>query len=302
MSSERIDVWADLQYALDELGVLSREDIRERLKNTINLDVQVEGLSFDKLVRTYPFESAYSKAESRAGARNAHEAIEKGLKAILLDSGMSEKQVRRRGHKLHELLADVQQYNPVAFDALERCYDSAVQHIAFVRPYMSIIDYFEEYGSADVFNVNRYVSIEGGDNKYGMIVNVYREIMRALLSLVLGGTPKDINSRIEEYASEAILIESKFNPEWDAAKWLSQGPVQPRLKIIENINNNSVLLRAIRRCARESEDSGIRYWAGMRRNDIISDKLKERNRRLDREEPHNMARWWPRWPSLRSNR
>ncbi len=272
MFLDKEDVWADLKYALDELGNPPR-DMRVQ-----GLFAQPEAELCGNLFQTSPFYLAYSKAKSRADARNAHEAIEKGLKAILLDGGMPERQVRSRGHELHKLLSDVQQYNTVAFDALERCYESAVQLIAFVRPYMNIIDYFEEYGSADVFNVNRYVSIEGGDNKYGMIVNIYREIILALLCLISGGTPKDIGSRIDEEARKAVLAQSKLDPAWDAAEWVSRGPVRQRLEVIENLNDK-VLLAAVRTCERESKDIGIQSWARRLRQKSISARKKARAER-----------------------
>ena len=100
-----------------------------------------------------------------------------------------------------------------------------------------------------------------------MIGRVYREIIRALSSLIFGWTPKDINCRIEEEARKAILAESQRDPAWDAAEWLNRGPVRPRLEVIENLKNNKVLRAALRRCARQSTDSGIRYWAEKLRHD-----------------------------------
>ena len=138
------------------------------------------------------------------------------------------------------------------------------------------LDYFRKHGKAEIFIANRYASIEGNNNKYGMIGFVYREIIRALLSLIFGWTPKDIDSRIEEEARKAISAESKLDPAWDAAEWLSRGPVRPRLEVIENLENNKVLRAAVRRCARESKDSGIQYWAERLRRNRIAAKRKAR--------------------------
>ena len=278
MSLNKEDVWADLRYALDELDRPSR-DIHSRLTDAADLDAQSEDEFYKRLLQTGLLSIAYSKARLRADTRNAHEAIEKGLKAILIDGGLSENRVRSRGHKLHRLLADVQQHNPTAFNELERCFDSTIQYlesVTTVQHNTNIVDYFRKHGKAEIFIANRYASIEGNNNKYGMIGFVYREIIRALLSLIFGWTPKDIDSRIEEEARKAISAESKLDPAWDAAEWLSRGPVRPRLEVIENLENNKVLRAAVRRCARESKDSGIQYWAERLRRNRISAKRKAR--------------------------
>ena len=278
MSLNKEDVWADLRYALDELDRPSR-DIHSRLTDAADLDAQSEDEFYKRLLQTGLLSIAYSKARLRADTRNAHEAIEKGLKAILIDGGLSENRVRSRGHKLHRLLADVQQHNPTAFNELERCFDSTIQYlesVTTVQHNTNIVDYFRKHGKAEIFIANRYASIEGNNNKYGMIGFVYREIIRALLSLIFGWTPKDIDSRIEEEARKAISAESKLDPAWDAAEWLSRGPVRPRLEVIENLENNKVLRAAVRRCARESKDSGIQYWAERLRRNRIAAKRKAR--------------------------
>ena len=273
MSLNKEDVWADLRYALDELERPSR-DIHSRLTDAANLDAQSEDEFFNRLLQIGMLSTAYSKAKLRAETRNAHEAIEKGLKAILIDGGLSEDHVRSRGHELHRLLADVQQHNPTAFNELERCFDSTIQYLESVTTIQhntNIVDYFREHGKAEIFVANRYVSIEGDKKKYGMIGFVYREIIRALSSLIFGWIPKDIGSRIEEEARKAILAESKLDPAWDAAEWLIRGPVRPRLEVIENLKNNKVLRAAVRRCARESKDRGIQFWAErLRRNHIAA--------------------------------
>ena len=276
MSLNKEDVWADLRYALDELDRPPR-DIHSRLTDAANLDAQSDDEFFNRLLQIGLFYAAYSKAKARADVRNAHEAIEKGLKAILIDSGLAKVRKGREGHELHLLLADVQKYNPTAFDELKRCFDSTIQYLESVTAIQhntNMIDYFRKHGKAEIFVANRYASIEGFNNAYGMIGYVYREIIRALLSLIFGWTPKDIDSRIEEEARKAISDESKLDPAWDAAEWLSRGPVRPRLEVIENLENNKVLRAAVRRCARESKDSGIQYWAESLRRNRIAAKRK----------------------------
>ena len=274
MSLNKEDVWADLRYALDELD-RPPCDIHSRLTDAANLDAQPDDEFHNRLLQIGLLSTAYSKAKARADTRNAHEAIEKGLKAILIDGGLPEEQVRARGHELHQLLADVQQHNPKAFNELERCFDSTIEYlesVTIIQHNTNILDYFWKHGKSEIFIEKRYESIEGSKNTDGgMIGRVYREIIRALLSLIFGWTPKDINHRIEEEARKAILAESRRDPAWDAAGWLNRGPVRPRLEVIENLKNNKVLRFALRRCARESQDSGIQFWAEeLRRNHLVA--------------------------------
>ena len=273
------DVWADLRYALDELE-RPPSDFHSRLSGAADLDSQSEDEFQNRLLLIGTFSGAYSKAKARAGTRNAHEAIEKGLKAILLDGGLSEKRVRSRKHELHLLLADVQQHNATAFYELERCFNSTIQYlesVTTIRHKTNIVDYFGEHGRAKVFEVSRYESLEGHDNEnWGMIGFIYREIIRALLSLLFGRTPKDIGSRIEEKARKTVLAETRLDPKWDAAEWLDRGPVRPRLEVIENLENNKVLGAVVRRCARESEDSGIQFWAKVLRHRRIDARRRAR--------------------------
>ena len=146
------------------------------------------------------------------------------VKAILIDGGVSETQVRSRSHGLHRLLADVQQHNPTAFNELERCFNSTIQYlesVTSIRHNTNILDYFRKHGKAEIYVANRYVNIEGGNNTdAGMIGRVYREIIRALSSLIFGWTPKDINCRIEEEARKAILAESERDPAWSYSRIL----------------------------------------------------------------------------------
>ena len=280
MSLNKEDIWGDLMYTLDELN-RTPLDIGSRLTDAANLDAQPEDEFFNRFLQIGMFSTAYSKAKMRADANNAHEAIEKGLKAILLDGGLTEKDVRIHGHELHLLLADVKQRNPKVFSELERCFDSAIQYLEVVttiRHNTNIVDYFCENGKAETFVANRYASIGDVNNPYGgMILFVQCEIIRALLSLIFDWTPKDIDFRIEEEARKAISAERKLDPAWDAEKWLIRGSVRPRLEVVENLKNNKVLRAAVRRCARESKDRGIRNWAKSLRHNLIEARRKERS-------------------------
>lgn len=279
VSLKKEDVWADLRYALDELDRPPR-NIHGRLTDAANLDAQPEDEFFNRLLLIGLLSLSYSKGKARSDTRNAHEAIEKGLKAILIDAGVSEREVRSRGHELHRLLEDVQQHNQTAFNELDRCFDATVEYLESVTPIKhntNILDYFREHGKSEIFVANWYASIEGGNNTDGgMIGYVYREIIRALSSLIFGWTPRDINHRIEEALRKAILAESKRDPAWDAAEWLNRGRIRPRMEVIESLESHKVLRAALRRCSRESKESGIQYWAEkLRRNHIVARK-KER--------------------------
>ena len=269
-----LHVWADLRYALDELS-RAPLDINRRLTNAANLDAQPQKEFFERLFLTGEFSWAYSKAKMRAETSLAHEAIEKGLKAILLDSGLSQKHVRSRNHRLDLLLEDVKLHNRTAFAELERCFDSTIQHlekITTIQRDTNMVEYFQEHGKTDVFVVNRYASIEDTNKPaWGMIGLVYMEIIRALSSLVCGWTPRDINCRIEMAATKAVLAEGNRDPMWDADEWIGQELVYPRLEVVGNLRNNRALRVALRRCAKEHKhrDRGVWSWANhIRRNYI----------------------------------
>ena len=279
------DVWADLRYALDEMNRPSL-DIHSRLKKAANIDgfPVVDEQSFGewnlRLLQVAQLSSAYSNARSRADTRNAHEAIEKGLKSILLDSGLSVEDVRGSRHELYRLLLDVQKHNPMAFGELERCFNVSIQFLTDVtsaRYNTNIVDYFQKYGKSGVFVTNRYESLEGRSNSYeGMIGFIYREMIYALMSVIFGRTARDITTRIEQETSEAILSQSKHDPAWDVEGWLNQGAVRPRLEYTDNLANNKVLRLAVRRCAKHSEDYGVRHWARWLRREYIAGKREAR--------------------------
>ena len=285
MSLNKEDVWADLRYALDELE-RSPSDIHSRLTEAAELDAQPEDEFFNRLLQIGLLSIAYSKAKLRADTRIAHEAIEKGLKTILIDSGLSEGQVRSSGHELHRLLEDVQRHSPTTFNELERCFDRIIDLIERVTPFRhntNIVDHFQKHGKQEVLVATRYASLEGGNNTDGgMIGLVYTEMISALLSLIFGWTPRDVDSRLEDETRKAILAESIHDAAWDAAEWLSRGPVHPRLEVIENQARNRVLRAAVRRCARESKDRGIQYWARMLRHKLIDAKRTARAERRSR--------------------
>ena len=193
--------------------------------------------------------------------------------------------MRSRGHRLDLLLEDVELYNRTSFVELERCFDSTIQHLEMITTIQhntSMLEYFREHGKTEVFVVSRYASIEDTSNPaWGMIGAVYKEIIRALSSLVCGWTPRDIDHRIERATRKAVLAESNRDPVWDAYAWIERGLVRPRLEVIENLENNRVLHAALRRCAKEHKhrDWGIWSWADYVRRKYITTVRRMRPRR-----------------------
>lgn len=286
MSLNKEAVWSELRTVLDLLENPPRttsnrlEDSVRDASKTLYADEDEESAA--RFFQLLSLQYAHSITQSRHATTNSHEAIEKGLKAILIDSGLSVQQVKKYGHHLGKLLLAVQQHNATAFEELERCFESTMQYLeivtsqTYVASYRThITDYFQRHGAEGVFVEHRYESIEGKKSTTsGMIGFVYQETIRTLMSLILGSTPNDICSRIEEEARKTVLAESRLDPAWSAEEWLTQGPVRPRLEDIANMENNRVLRAAVRKCAKESKDSGVRHWAEMLRHRSIASRRK----------------------------
>ena len=263
------DVYADLMYAYNEL-IRQPSDITDVTSHEV------------EFIRRFPnsivpYSSIYWRAESRAKIRTAHEAIEKGLKAILLDSGLTKVRKGRDGHELHLLLMDVQQHNSMAFNELERCFDGTIRYLESVtslKHNTDIVSYFQANFRAGVFVEARYSSIDGptGNHGSGMIFCISFEMILVLVSLIAGFTYQDIGSRIEEEVKEAIIIKSKLDPKWDTDSWLSKGPVLARLEILEDLRDNKVLRAAVRRCANLSKDPRVKFWAERRIRELALER------------------------------
>ncbi len=285
MSLNKDEVWAELCIALESLEN-PPQNMRSRLSNSVKDAIRTMYEDEDSAARFFQLlelQKAHSMTQSRSEIAISHEAIEKGLKAILIDSGVSVEEVKKLRHNLDKLLMAVQQHNATAFNELERCFESTMQYLeivtsqTYVATYRThIVDYFQRHGKEKVFVENRYQSIEGKRGTAGGMVGfVYREIIRGLMSLIYGNTPNDICSRIEEEARKTVLAESKRDPAWDVLGWLNRGPVHPRLEVIENLENK-VLYAAVRRLSRASKDNGIQGWAKRLRRRRLAAKRKAR--------------------------
>ena len=272
------DVWAELQHALDELNTEPR-GIRSTMTEGAKLLSQADHQYFKGRFEIGDLHLAYSKAKMRSDARNAHEAIEKGLKTILVVAGFSESQLKSLSHSLDRLLNAVKRENATAFSELARCFKTAIDYLELVtsiRHEPDIVEYFQEHGRSDVFIANRYTSIvERYDDVGGMIHFVYTEVIRSLLSLIFGSKPKDIYERIEEEMSRIIVGESETDPTWDATQWLGRGSIFQRLQNGDPLQCDDVLRAALRTCGRESADRAIRHWAERVRRKVVYARKKE---------------------------
>ena len=280
MSLCKSDVLSDLVYALN---YLEGPDFDSPLTEAADLDAESNNKLLAELRVIGEHSHSYPQAKARAEVTISHSAVERGLKALLLEGGVPKNRVRKRRHHLDKLLSDAKQDTPMVYKELERCFNSVIRYLEQVTPIShntSIVDYFREHGKGKVYEVSRYESLEGrsSGDPWGMIGQVYREIIRALISLLLGRTPRDIDFRIEERAREAILAASHRDPTWDAAQWVSQGPVRPRLEDIQSLSN-TVLYTAMRRLERSSNSSAVGHWARHIRRAYISAVREERIKR-----------------------
>ena len=277
MSLCKSDVLSDLVYALNYLEGQHRFD--SPLTDAVDLDVKPNERLLLELRVIGEHSYSYPQAVGRAEVTVSHAAVEKGLKALLIEGGVPVDRVIDRRHHLHKLLSDARKHIPAVFDELERCFYSTTDYLERVTRLPrreKFTDYFRDHGRGEVYRVIRYESLEGRDpsDPWGMIGQIYREIIRALISLLLGRPPKDINSRIEEGAREAVLASGELAT-WDAIGWVEQGPVRPRLEDLPSLHNK-VLYAAVRRMERYSKSSAVRMWAERLRHDYTNETKRER--------------------------
>lgn len=288
------DVWADLRVALDWISRDTRNIYKDLTNAARAAPVKSEDEAMTRIYESAMLSGAYRRAEARLQVITAHHAIEKGLKAILLSSGLAEKHIRSRRHDLFLLLEDVKTRDATAFNSLERCFDNATQCLRRIwgprapQHYedMNILDHFEENGREDTFVTGRYASLEGGDN-FSLVVYLllHQEMILALSLIVLGIPPKDIDSRIENEASNAVTsawirrwtMTRGREPEWDVGEWLKQDLVYPRLESIQELVNDKVLRAAVRECAKETGDPFVQLWASQLRRKQVSARKAARN-------------------------
>ena len=254
-------MWSDLKQALDGFS-----------KPSLRFDEMVAEIGDVDLIDM----TAPSRAARRALHKDAHAAIEIGLKAILHDLGLSQARIQRRGHRLHDLLELVEQHNPEAFAGIERSFNSVIQFlqsVTSVRYSTDILHYFRQHGTAEVYQSLRYESIEHRTTTGGMVGYIYMEVIQALMAIVMGKEPQDLYTRIESEAAQAVRESSHLEPAWDAETWLRGGYLQFRL-LLGDTQEHKVLRAALRKCARASKDKAVRDWAGrIRRAHIASMKL-----------------------------
>jgi len=266
-------VWADLQFALDKL-LEPVPDTYMSLLRLANLDIQFGDGLFSKFFLTQVPSTFYLNAKFNSDMRISHEAIEIGLKAILLDRGFTIDKVRNHGHNIPRLLEDVKKHNPKAFNDLERCFDSTIRYLkgsTGIQRNTIILEYFQKYGTTKVFVRRRYESIDSTNElDRGWITLFQIEMIRALLALIFERTPKDIVSRIEEEVTDTIRSEKQRDLTWDAEEWISQGSIFERLQDVESLRGNKVLRAVVRRCAKRSECKQTELWANRIRRGLMA--------------------------------
>lgn len=141
----------------------------------------------------------------------AHLAIERGLKAIIGESGGNAK----RKHDLNELYRELSQCNPVASDYLDQSFDDAVTFFGYnindkgFKQFRSLDDYLSKVGTAKSFNALRYWAIEEagqGANPIPFISSpIHRELLSALWMLFLPSRRETVSDRVESAVSYAMF-------------------------------------------------------------------------------------------------
>lgn len=266
MKTDKLEVWADLKNALDTSDREPSDVLHNGLMAQADaMTVQTEGdlKEFaDVLMVDVMTLHAQSRSKSRMDVVLAHEAMENGMKSLLIDHGVSQHDYR--GHNLALTLKQVQKHDPGAFRVIQLYFDNAVKLCEELtgRVYIrDIFEYFKESFNEDTYKTSKYGSIEDGNNTGGGIGLVTNEVIRALIVIVLDLPAREVYSRIEEEATKALLAVNVSDPAWDAEAWIEQGPVRPRLEVVENLGKTKALRAAVRKCHKETKDSTIRYWA-----------------------------------------
>ncbi|MXX93297.1 MAG: hypothetical protein F4Y63_07620 [Chloroflexi bacterium] len=134
----------------------------------------------------------------------AHLAIERGLKALIADSGAEQENT----HSLHKLYRDLKSCDDESATFLELAFDDAVDFFGYnvnaegLRHFRSLKEYLSKTGHANAFNALRYWAI--GDNPKGedpipyISPPIHRELLCALASLIGAGRNTTVSQRVEQ--------------------------------------------------------------------------------------------------------
>ena len=134
----------------------------------------------------------------------AHLAIERGLKALIAESGAKREDV----HSLNTLYRDLQRCNEVVARFLGESFDDAVEFFGINvnasgrGHFRSLHDYLSKAGTDIAFDALRYWVIDHPDNRHNPIpyifVPIHRELLCALACLFGPGRKETVSQRVED--------------------------------------------------------------------------------------------------------
>lgn len=214
----------------------------------------------------------------------AHLAIERGLKALIADTGAE----REDTHSLQKLYRDLQECDQVSASFLNLAFSDAVDFFEYntnangFRHLRSLDGYLSKTGHNDAFNALRYWAIDespkGEDPIPYISPPIHRELLCALAS-VIGPRPNQTASqRVEEYLLHAMYrVENLTYASHDEHKkqtihwylnWLfrthntRRSALQEAVSLEFNVANDEFIkqtLEAAHAELKQSSDPAVRY-------------------------------------------
>ena len=140
----------------------------------------------------------------------AHLAIERGLKALILQCKLYDK-----GHSLNKLYRDLQECSSESADFLGKAFCDAVKFYGYnvkfkgFGHFRSLQDYLSKVGGEKTFELLRYWAIgetPSEENPIGLISQpVHRELLCALSCLFLRNSRQTVSDRVEATVTHAMF-------------------------------------------------------------------------------------------------
>ncbi len=216
----------------------------------------------------------------------AHLAIERGLKALIAESGAERENV----HSLNTLYQALQRCNEEAARFLAEAFDDAVKffginvNVSGRRHFRSLNDYLSKVGTDKAFDALRYWVIDHPENRHNPIpyifVPIHRELLCALACLFGPGRKETVSQRVEDGVWHSMFNGRDMSyTNIDTTKKRSVHAYQAWLidqkKPASSILNDAVrtdfsglsdefiiqTLRAAHEELKESKDPAVRYFA-----------------------------------------
>ncbi len=141
----------------------------------------------------------------------AHLAIERGLKALITESGGE----LERTHSLARLYRAFQECDVASADYLENAFADAVQFFGYnvnrkgFRQFRSLDIYLSKVGTEDAFDELRYWAIGESNGEASPIpyisLPIHRELLCALWCLFLPSSRETVSGRVEREVSEEMF-------------------------------------------------------------------------------------------------